>query len=264
MKWLALLFFAVSIVVRCEPAPAEPFELKPDAQVSLQGRSYPFGLIFGGTAGYSQKLYSGTPEKKWRYGYVRAAVNAASIGVVNRIGGELQVYPISIFGFSVGQDITFRNFKPQWIDCATLQCTGRMHRLYLRGLTAIGAKGVTFLLQWRYERIRSFGAREKYFDELTILSGRAAGETELTLMPIVQYKINDQFSAGAMALHTRAINTKNTSLMMGPLMNVRFTDWTLAVGAGTNQSSLTGQQFNAFVMASLPLISGPSILEQRF
>ncbi len=118
-----------------------------DAQAGLSLRNYPLGASVSGTVGYGYELWrssseSGGPE--WKYGYIRPSVKLQSSGVVNGATAEVEVFPISIFGFALGQNLSGRNLKPSDdFDCLTTHCGGRLQRSYLR-TQAIAAMGSSF------------------------------------------------------------------------------------------------------------------------
>jgi hypothetical protein len=231
-----------------------------DLSLGSMARSYPAGALGVATAGYSKKIYD---EGAWKYGYARAAVNAGTIGVVNRVGGELQFAPISILLLGVGQDFTFRAFRPGFVDCTSFQCVGPTQRRFIRGHFVIAIKRVSFLLQWRYERVRSLGGVTEFFDEMTVVRGRSSGETMLSFLSAALVRTTQELSLGVAGLTTRAIQSRNSSLMLGPAGTYRFTSGaSLLVGFGVSRSPFIDPGFSAFSQIQFPLYPGPSILER--
>lgn len=231
-----------------------------DLSVGALARTYPAGALAVASGGYSHKLFD---EGAWKYGYARAAMNAGSIGVVNRLGGELQIAPISIFLIGVGQDFTFRAFSPGFVDCTSFQCIGPTQRRFVRGHFVIAVKRVSFLVQWRYERVRSLGGMPEFFDEMTVVRGRSTGETMLSFLSALLVKTTDQLSLGVAGLSTRAVQSRNSSLMAGPAGTYKFESGaSLLVGFGVSRSPFISPGLSAFSQIQFPLYPGPSILER--
>lgn len=231
-----------------------------DLSVGGLARTYPAGALAVASAGYSKKLYD---EGAWKYGYARTALNAGSIGVVNRIGGEVQFAPISILLLSFGQDFTFRAFRPGFVDCTTFQCVGQTQRRFVRGHFVIAVKRVSFLVQWRYERVRSLGGLPEFFDEMTVVRGQSGGETMLSFLSALLVKTTDHLSLGLAGLSTRAIQSRNSSLMAGPAGTYKFDSGaSLLVGFGVSRSPFIDPGFSGFSQVQFPLYPGPSILER--
>src|SRR5690606_39253684 len=105
-------------------------QLSHDIRLGLNARTYPIGAQITGALGVAYPLWGATST--WKYGYVRAGLNIGTSVVVNRIGGEIQFFPVSIAGITAGYDTGVRNFIPRWLDCNTFECTGRVDRKYLR------------------------------------------------------------------------------------------------------------------------------------
>jgi len=210
-------------------------ELAWDAKGSLNGRSYPIGIQAVVSLGLGAPVWGRTDT--WKYGFVRLGVNAATSAVVNRIGIEAQIHPVSILGFSAGYDTGERSFSPRFLDCANFECLGRVDRAYVKA-QAIGAAGpVIFGIQARSEVLRSYESSRPFYDELTLTIGRPSGERVLTLNPILLYRLDDRWSAGGISFYSHALDTGGRSHLFGPIASYSRDDhWTLAGGFGLNSS----------------------------
>ncbi|NDG86004.1 MAG: hypothetical protein EBX52_13325 [Proteobacteria bacterium] len=166
----------------------------PDLKVGLLGRTYPIGPQVAGSAGVGVPLWGDTGH--WKYGYARLALNGATSVVVNRIGVEAQLFPVSILGFSAGFDMGLRNFRPRFVDCAVLECEGRVDRAYVKSQLFFGLKGVILNFNVRYEGLHSYKSGRPFFDEFTLLRGRNSGEALLHYDPVLLYRLNDCWMVG--------------------------------------------------------------------
>ena len=235
--WSALIFTMVGSAFGAEIAW--------DAKASLNARSYPIGIQAVGSLGLGAPLWGRTDT--WKYGFARVGLNAATSAVVNRVGIEAQLHPVSILGFSAGYDTGERSFSPRFLDCAAVECLGRVDRAYLK-VQAIGAAGpVVFAFQARSEVLHSYESARPFYDELTLTIGRPSGERVLTLNPILLYRLDDRWSAGGISFYSRALDTGGASHLYGPIASYSRDDrWTFAGGFGINSSPVVHQAMALF------------------
>jgi hypothetical protein len=221
-----------------------------DLKVGLNARTYPIGAQAIGTGGWNGKLWG--DSNTWKYGYVRAALNLATSAVVNRVGGEVQFFPISILGVSAGYDWGTRNITMKFLDCNQFECNGRMDRKFLK-INAVGAyQGVIFSFMARYENLRAPVAHKPFFDEVTLLTGRSDGENTITLNPALLYTLNETWKVGFTSLYSRAIDTGGDGYthLYGPIANWTEREWSIIGGVGLNRSPVVQSGYAAFFVLS--------------
>ena len=230
----------------------------PDLKFGLNGRTHPVGAQIASTGGFGVPLW-GDPST-WKYGYIRAAANLATSVVVNRAGIEMQVYPISILGFSAGYDSGVRNFVPKYLDCSIFQCNGRVDRKYLKGTVILASHGVIFSMLTRFEELRAFGATKDFFDEMSLLHGKSTGERVLTYNPALLYTLNEAYKVGFTSLYSRALDSGGYSHLYGPI--VTWSDcknWNVIGGVGLNESVLVQSGIAAFFSIQYTILPSISI-----
>ncbi len=245
------------------PPPAFASVFVPDLRVGLLGRSYPVGAQLVGSAGLGARIWGRTDQ--WKYGYARLAFNGATSVVVNRAGVEVQLFPVSILGVSAGYESGVRNFRPRFLDCNAVECEGRVDRAYLRGQLFFGVKGVVLNWNVRYEQLRAYRSERPFFDEMTLLRGRSAGEVVIQHNPILLYRVSPEWKVGATSLYSRALDSGGYSHMYGPL--VAWSDpvkWSVAGGIGINQSPLFAPGFTVFFMAQMAIAPSLQISDLAF
>jgi hypothetical protein len=224
----------------------------PDLKWGLIGRSYPVGAQFIGSAGVSVPIWGDT--QKWKYGFARIALNGATSAVVNRVGAEIQLFPVSILGVSAGFDSGVRSFRPRFVDCQNLECEGRVDRAYLRGQMFFGMKNVFLNFNVRYEGIHSYESGRPFFDEMNLIWGRNYGETILQYNPLVLYRLNSVWMVGGISLYTRALDSGGSSHLYGPVVVWSEPEnWSIAGGLGFNQSSLVQRGVSLFFSAQMTI-----------
>ena len=246
-----LSFFAITLYANSSLA--SEWDPRTDLKLGLNGRTYPAGAQIAASLGIGQALW-GDPDGKtekgkqnWKYGYTRLAINGATSVVVNRIGMELQFYPISILGFGVGYDRGVRNFTPKAIDCSNFECNGTITRKFLRMQLLAASHGLVLSLTGRYEELRAPDANLPFFDEMTLLVGQSAGEQVLSWTPVLLYGISDQWQAGAAILYNHALDTGGDSLLYGPVVGYKpCPDWTILSGIGLNRSPVVHSALAGF------------------
>lgn len=236
-----------------------------DSRLAVVGRTYPAGAMLVGNLGVGKRIW-GTQEKEgpkaWQYGYIRGVLNGATSFVVNRIGPEIQFFPISIFGLSVGHDWGVRWFRPKWASCNEIECWGRIDRTYVRLQTMAAVKNVVISFNSRLERSRTFGVKSFLFDEMTVMSGLASGERILTLNPAILYRIKPKIAVGYTSILARAIDSGNSSHLFGPIVQIQknlHSSW--VVGLGQNRSNLVHPAFSGFFMYHYTFNPGEPIVD---
>ena len=232
----------------------------PDLKLGLNGRTHPVGAQIVGQGGIAAPLWGDTTT--WKYGYIRFASNIATSVVVNRVGLEVQVFPISIFGVTAGYDTGARAYTPNYIDCATLQCNGRIDRKYLKSVLVGASHGVVVSMLGRYEELIAPGTEKPFFDEMTLLSGRNYGERILTLNPAVLYTLDDVYRVGFTSLYSRAIDTGGSSNLYGPILSfTQGRNWTGVAGVGLNESALVHSAWTAFFSIQFTIFPSLNVAE---
>ncbi|MBS1958322.1 MAG: hypothetical protein JST80_02515 [Bdellovibrionales bacterium] len=263
-----ILMFLISAVVQASNPAQASFDPVPDLKLGLNGRTYPIGAQITVSAGLGQELWKSdekpAPGKvDWKYGYARLALNGATSAVVNRIGGEFQLYPISILGFGAGYDVGSRNFTPKSVDCSNVECNGLMTRKFLRMQALMAYQGFVMQILGRYEELRAPDAQKPFFDEMTLITGNSAGEKVLTWTPVLLYALNPDWQVGSALLYSHALDTGGDSALYGPVVGHRAgKDWTFLVGAGLNRSSVVHSGFAGFFMIQYMVRGGVGLTDQ--
>jgi hypothetical protein len=260
---------AMGIGMMSSSVGATPFSPISDLRLGLNGRTYPVGIQLAGSAGWGQAFWGQAGQKvengkpNWKYGYARLALNGATSAVVNRVGAEFQLFPVSIFGLGVGWDVGSRNFVPPRVDCSAIDCNGAMTRTYLRMMTFLGAGDFILSLTGRYEELRAPDSkRGRFFDEMTLVTGNSSGESVLTWTPILLYKLNEAWQVGGAWLYSRAIQSGGDSSLYGPVVGYRSNHVFSAVaGVGLNRSPVVPSGIAGFFVLQWMLKAGVGIVD---
>lgn len=123
-----------------------------ERQVSGVASNRPFGLVLTAGLAYNYKIWDDSETTFWKYGYIRPKVSYDTSFLVNTAIAELQVYPISIFGFAVGSSYAYRSVKKnEEYDCDKVSCTSELHRNYFRANLNLGAGNFISSLSYQVE-----------------------------------------------------------------------------------------------------------------
>lgn len=99
----------------------------------------PSGGVINTALAYNYKVWDDSETTFWKYGYLRPKASFDTSFLINTVGAELQVYPISIFGVAVGSNYAYRSIKHNdEFDCDLVNCKGEVHRNYFRANANLG------------------------------------------------------------------------------------------------------------------------------
>lgn len=263
------LFSGLFASLAISTASAAGWNPEPDLRVGLNGRTWPIGAQLVASLGAGQLLWGPEAPRNdegkvnWQYGYARLAVNAATSMVVNRIGVEAQVFPLSILGFSAGYDVGTRNFTPKQIDCSGVECNGMIMRKFLRMQLLGSHAGITISINGRYEELRAPDAKKPFFDEMTLIVGTPEGEHVMTWTPALLYGVAPRWQAGGAMLYSRAIDTGGDSLLYGPVVSHQpMPEMSILVGIGLNRSPVVHSAIAGFFAIQWMLDGGLAITDR--
>lgn len=254
------LIIISSLILLGNPAFARE-DLHTDFRVGLNGRTYPIGAQIFGSGGVAYSLWG--DASTWKYGYVRAGLNLMTSAVVNRAGIELQLFPVSIVGFTAGYDTGTRNFIPRWLDCNVYECTGRVDRKHVRASLVAAYSGFSFLFLARYEELRGFNSSNKLvFDETTLVVGRREGENVFTINPVLLYQVGERTHLGLMSLYSHALDTGGYSHLYGPLVSHSTSPkFNILAGLGLNTSPIVQSGFCGFFQLQYNIKPSLSVMD---
>ena len=223
-----------------------------DAKLGFYSRTYPLGAQITGTGGISALLWG--DSKSWKYGYARLGINLATSAVVNRAGFEAQINPISIVSLSAGYDWGMRGYVPKYIDCGIYQCSGRADRRFVKAQGVGAYQGVVLSFLARYEEIRAPNATKPFFDEVTLLTGSAAGAPVLTLNPALLVTVDEVWKVGGTSLYSRVVGTDQFTHLYGPVASFQAEpNLSFIGGAGLNRSPVVHNGWAAFFVVQYTL-----------
>jgi hypothetical protein len=212
------------------------FGLKLTAKVTfdthLQGvyRSYPTGAAI--------EINSGAALPLWMaggilYGYVRPSASFQTSGVTNQLRLQLDLFPISFFGFSVGMDWNKRNYeKFSTFDCDSVNCSGQVRRTFVAHKMALAYRKVFLVSSWKLERVEMTDRDGVFADVRASLLARSRYDQHLEGQMILGYKLSDKQSTGILNVYNSMKYFDNQSTMWLGVYRHEWGKYSLTSGFG--------------------------------
>ncbi|MBL7716140.1 MAG: hypothetical protein JNL01_11810 [Bdellovibrionales bacterium] len=224
-----------------------------DYAAGMMGRAYPPGAMFYGTLGHSWRLWGHDPVPSlprigpgpseidgsplWHYGYVRALLNVQTAFVMNRVTAELEVFPVSILGFAVGQGVHQTPAMSQQFDCKLdSACKGVLDRTSIRAQALVGYQKFFGLLVARKEWIRQNASAKPFTDEGLGIRGAPGRDQFVSMNGAFGYQLDSKWVTGIQFMKARSVILSEDSLT-SLFFVTRFSGVTsYTVAAGTFRS----------------------------
>mgnify|MGYP000991587762 CR=1 FL=1 len=123
-----------------------------ERQISGVVSNRPSGLALTAGLAYNYKVWDDSQTTFWKYGYIRPKIGYDTSFLVNTGMAELQVYPISILGFTAGSSYSYRSIKKnEEYNCDQVSCQSELHRNYFRTNLNLGAGKFISSLSYQIE-----------------------------------------------------------------------------------------------------------------
>lgn len=220
-----------------------------DYQAGFSARTVPFGGSFSGTLGYGKLLWGSDPGPSlpiigppsgeipnWKFGYIRPSLTLQTIGFTSRSLLELDLFPISIVGITLGQSFHYRLDRASQFDCSLVNCNGYLSRTYVRAQAIVGV-GQTAVMAWaQYASVGALGSLP-ILEETWALVSAPSSDSLATLTVTAMYRLQDDWVLGLLGSQGRFITSGNHSFTSLGYANYFTGRWGFFLGAGTYSSS---------------------------
>jgi hypothetical protein len=240
--WSVLLSHALSWgdVHQSSDQKKSPFGF--DAAVLVAARTLPLAALPSAQGGYSLGFWDRRdPEKPgslWKYGYLRPMVTLQSIGVTNRAFAEVELFPVSLLGFSAGSGLQHRTGFSRQFECKLEDCGGVIRRNFVRTQMVGGAGKWVFVYRLRYDwvSLSSSNPRPMLEENATIL-GAPGGDQMVTQTPLLFYQAHQDFQFGLQMIQSRFVQSGTLSTTLFGFAAIPRGNLLWILGAGTFQAS---------------------------
>jgi len=194
-------------------------------------RSFPIAMVLRNNIGSGFKFWQG--GHKALYGYVRAGANIDTSLVVNTVGGQIDVFPISFLGFSAGSSRTYRNFDPVQFDCENVECRGDVKRNFVAAKMGLAFGSVYFMAQAeRFQQELANPTGRQFADEQTSLIARAEGDEMERLTVTLGLNLSKGYSIAGHFVNQEMLENKNLSQMKLLILRKQNGPWSYVAGTG--------------------------------
>lgn len=206
----------------------------------LQGtfRSYPLGTALVSETGYGFKLYE---KNKILYGYIRPAVHFQTSALVNYASTQLDIYPVSFFGFNIGKTKGAKSIdKLQGFDCSSVKCDGGVEKTYYSANLALAFKEYKLVNFYRRTQMDLENHQGYFAEEYSNLIGYNK-DTLSSLTTLLGYDLNKDVMIGYLRLHNKMknLNQKSTMNMLIGQYREDKKSYQLALGTFENRNEKT-------------------------
>ncbi len=218
-----------------------------DYSANIGTRSLPFGGAAIGDIGFSKLFWDKTDQSFYKFGYLRPAFKFKTSAVVNRPEVYLDIFPISIFGFTVGHQQTFRSIDLNGFDCVKVQCKGRISSTYARAQIFAGGSNwfatVMSNISFQYSDNKS----KPFADETATLIGNGRIEKLWSSDFVLGTKTSKSTSTGYFGSTDRMLVSKQANNLHSIFFKKNFENWNWMVGVGFYQSTLHTRDVTAYL-----------------
>lgn len=212
-----------------------------DLSYGTQGRTLPgFGAEFYADAGYNKLLW-GKREgpKDVLYGLARASLAPSTSFVINAIKAELELFPISPIGFSVGRQMINSTFDFPFFNCEVVTCKGNFERNFVEGKMVLGHAGWIALTSYKVDTLTSPRTDRPMADWRNVIIGDPGTEVQVD-KKILLGKIFSNKMAGILMEKVQFQGSKEYKESFAAIYQVKKKDASYMAGAGTFHSSQQG------------------------
>ncbi len=231
-----------------------------DIESKLSGgvRAYPKGgrLLYKAKKEYvlwGEKEVNG--KKNHMYGYAAPNATAYTAGYLNGARFDVDIFPISFFGFRFGHEIYFNNKEYSAFDCETFNCKGGFDKSYYEILGAMKCKKVFYKMRLIRQNVTQRNIyKPNFMDALTGLVAKNDGDNLLVDHHVTGYLFSKQWVVSVLYINARAQEVNNDSEQI--TLNVtHFKDdkWTYNFGLGSFRSTTRVRKATALILAEYKL-----------
>lgn len=216
------------------------YALDTDLGVNAFARSTKLAAVLEGQGGVSQVLW-GSAGAGPNFGYVRASAALRTSGLANGYRAQLEVYPISIFGITLGRQYLSRFADAPGIDCTRFDCGTDVisHYLQFRSVFKFGNifGQVTFQKDIFDDHYYSL---PRVFEPTNQYAIDRNGDYGTTWGVVTGYEINPKWSAGIAYLTSHAKVTNQDSMSILGFAKWKPSEITYALTLGAIDTDVIG------------------------
>jgi hypothetical protein len=208
-----------------------------DFDLGFQGRTIPSlgGELFA-ESGYNQILWGKKQEPKdVLYGLVRPSLGVSTSAVINAAKAELEIFPISFLGFSVGRQYVNSNYDFPFLKCMEITCQGEFVRNWVGSKIALGAKGYVAVASYYLHTLRSPDPHQPMADWRNVIVGEGGEEVQID-RKLLLAKVFNKNLVGFLLETTQFQGSRELKESYAAVYQFRHNDTNYLIGAGSFRS----------------------------
>ncbi len=195
-------------------------------------RSYPRAAVVEAEGGMGFKLWQ-HDSNALLYGYVRPNINFQTSVVTNKVRLQIDIFPISFFGFVVGIEWNKRDYeKFSGFTCSTVNCSGQIRRSFIGHKMALAYKKWFLMSQWKLQRVEMTDRDGIFADVYTSLLARSRYDQNLNGQLLFGHKVKKIDSVGILYIYNSMKYLPNISRMYLGFYRHQWNKYTLLASGG--------------------------------
>lgn len=217
-----------------------------DYAASLGARTHNFGGRANLSVNYNYQLWQGQIQNQSVYGYIRPRLELTSSLVVNSVQAEVQVFPISFFGITLGHSRRYRDWQLTGFDCIAVSCSGQIMRDYVAGHLFYKYKTIFMVGMIEVQNLNYDRADLPYADSKYMMRFGPGSDRLLISRAFIGYELSSKLTAGYL---TEWGEADSGDRMESHYLLGRWklpAPWILSIGVGSRRTSILPAGFDLF------------------
>jgi hypothetical protein len=231
---------------------AGQYDLEMDAKLG-----YPLSAGVSIWGGYNELIW-GDAKQGYMYGYVRPHARLFTAGVGHRVELRADIYPISFFGFTLGEVVVIRHTNQGSFNCDAVVCKGVSYRSFVENNLKLAYGNVFGTFTNRGDYISPAANDKPFADWPSSLLGDQGGDILYTANAnLGLLRIFQDWSVGAFGTFKMMIDTKQKADEFGLFAKYFLNDaWSFTGQISAPYTPLDGRSWSIGIRADWVILPG--------
>lgn len=221
--------------------------------LSAAAGTNPKGANINVSLAYNQLLWDkrvpNDESQFWKYGYLRPKAYYESSFYINTLNAELQIYPVSIFGGSVGTSYSDRTVKSlDLYECDQVDCKGQVRKTFYNLNLNVEYGDWIAALVYQNTQLKASSEAPLLVEYSSMLLIPEKSSSMDTKVAFVGYKLTEQITAAWYGTFYRIESKKSEGQYF--VASYKNDEYSWIVGLGAFGSDYYEKSFAAFVKVS--------------
>lgn len=223
-----------------------------DLEANFSGRAYPIGGTFNLEGGYGFPVWGASAHKEGSpvYGYIRPGYQATTAITYNSGEVFVDLFPISLFGFRLGQEWVTNSKDYADYDCERLNCKGDFQKQFVEARLALGYRDVFFATRLRRTDLSSNDQTKNFPEEVMGLEAYQDGDQIEIITTALGVKLHPDWALLALNVYGQMDRLKGISRMTTINLSYRWDLYRILVGVGEFNSPLATRELTGLLIFS--------------